>query len=586
MLGVSRNLYRTCLLAALAATVFNAGCNKKPISAPAPTTRAEAPTPRPTITFQADPTSVNKGESSTLSWSTTNADSWVYINNVGYVGGSGATGVNPSATTDYSCTAQGSGGSDGAHAATLTVYRRCSLPWGGTIAHSQSATAYQASTVPYGSTCVSQSRSCSDSTLSGTYQYGSCSVAAASSCTFNGTTVNHGSSVIAYQSASVPYGSTCVSQTRGCSNGTLSGTYAYSSCVVNPPPPPTCTLAPSQTIVAGSAAALSYTISGLVTSATINGSAVAPTATGTYTPAPPSTTSYTMTVSNSGGSNTCGPAVVTVNAPVGSGIPITGYAWSETIGWISLSGTTYGLLIGSGGLLNGYAWSENIGWVSANTSDLAGCPSAPCSATVSHGTLTGWLRAISADSSWDGWISLNGSNYGVTLSGGSFSGYAWGSDVPGWIDFSNARTVYAQCGAFYGCSGTNVIYSDTDCNVSTVATCVSPQMCSPGVPTCQVPPVTFVPGVGGITTGHLQVKPQVVRSGTSAKAYWNVSNVTSCSVVGSNGDSWSTILSGTLGKATTPITQRTTYTLRCTGLDGSAINETQVVNVTPVFQER
>ena len=50
-------------------------------------------------------------------------------------------------------------------------------------------------------------------------------------------TVNHGSSVTAYQTSSVPYGNTCasVSQTRTCTNGSLSGSYGYDSCSVDPP---------------------------------------------------------------------------------------------------------------------------------------------------------------------------------------------------------------------------------------------------------------------------------------------------------------------------------------------------------------
>src|SRR5688572_22735883 len=68
------------------------------------------------------------------------------------------------------------GGSDGWHSATLTVNppASCSLPWGGSIVHGASVTAYQASTVPYGSSCVSQTRSCSNGSLSGSYQYQSC----------------------------------------------------------------------------------------------------------------------------------------------------------------------------------------------------------------------------------------------------------------------------------------------------------------------------------------------------------------------------------------------------------------------------
>ncbi len=59
------------------------------------------------------------------------------------------------------------------------------------------------------------------------------------SCTFNGQTVAHGASVIAHQSATVPFGQTCVSQSRACTNGVLSGTYTNSSCSVTPALAPT-----------------------------------------------------------------------------------------------------------------------------------------------------------------------------------------------------------------------------------------------------------------------------------------------------------------------------------------------------------
>src|SRR3990167_247813 len=51
------------------------------------------------------------------------------------------------------------------------------------------------------------------------------------SCTFNGTTIAHNARVDAYQSSSVPLGGTaCVSEKRVCTNGTLSGTYQFSTC--------------------------------------------------------------------------------------------------------------------------------------------------------------------------------------------------------------------------------------------------------------------------------------------------------------------------------------------------------------------
>lgn len=50
----------------------------------------------------------------------------------------------------------------------------CSLPWGGTLAEGQSVTAYAAASAAYGG-CVSEIRSCTNGTLSGSNQYASCS---------------------------------------------------------------------------------------------------------------------------------------------------------------------------------------------------------------------------------------------------------------------------------------------------------------------------------------------------------------------------------------------------------------------------
>jgi hypothetical protein len=58
------------------------------------------------------------------------------------------------------------------------------------------------------------------------------SVGSAKSCTFNGKAIASGSSVTAYLASSVASGQTCKNQARTCSNGTLSGTYAYASCSV------------------------------------------------------------------------------------------------------------------------------------------------------------------------------------------------------------------------------------------------------------------------------------------------------------------------------------------------------------------
>jgi hypothetical protein len=111
---------------------------------------------------------------------------------------------------------------------------------GMTVAHGASVTAFASSTVPYGQTCAAQSqtRVCSNGSLSGSYSYGSCTVNQPASCLFNGQTIAHGASVTAYASSSVPYGQSCssVAQSRVCSNGTLSGSAPFGSCTVAPAP--------------------------------------------------------------------------------------------------------------------------------------------------------------------------------------------------------------------------------------------------------------------------------------------------------------------------------------------------------------
>ncbi len=117
----------------------------------------------------------------------------------------------------------------------VDVAKSCSFD-GVTIPHGGSVNAFQQSSVPAGSSCVAQDRVCNDGLLSGTNQFSTCSVNAAKSCLYNETTtIPHGGSVKAYQQSSVPAGSSCVTQDRTCSDGTLSGSYTKNTCLVESP---------------------------------------------------------------------------------------------------------------------------------------------------------------------------------------------------------------------------------------------------------------------------------------------------------------------------------------------------------------
>src|SRR5205807_10038989 len=116
---VSRSLYRASFLVAFAAAALSFGCGKKTVAPPPPPAPAPAPA-RPTVTLQASPASVNKGESSTLSWNSTDATQLSIEPEVGAVTAQGSTKVTPSDSTTYTITATGPGGSAGA-TATVTV---------------------------------------------------------------------------------------------------------------------------------------------------------------------------------------------------------------------------------------------------------------------------------------------------------------------------------------------------------------------------------------------------------------------------------------------------------------------------------
>jgi hypothetical protein len=150
-----------------------------------------------------------------------------------------------------------------------------------------------------------------------------------------------------------------------------------------------------------------------------------------------------------------------------------GYAWSSTIGWISLNcdegGSTGGSVCATSNYgvsfpdpmgtraFDGYAWSSNVGWISFKAADVT-TQCGPVASMDSAGNMSGWARVLSGSvaSGADGCISFasgaTGPKYGVTVSisgitpvvggvslpGGPVTGYAWGSTNVGWIWFNYA----------------------------------------------------------------------------------------------------------------------------------------------------
>ena len=144
------------------------------------------------------------------------------------------------------------------------------------------------------------------------------------------------------------------------------------------------------------------------------------------------------------------------------------------------------------------------------------------------------------------------------------------------------------------------------------------------------PWISFV--TEGASTGHLKAKPNIVAKGAVTHLFWHALNAASCTVKGTNGDSWSTLSSDSMtssnaspsagvsggskapgapfagpskpvpaliGVASSPIKNQTVFTLTCqalpyasspadSGLSSGAtsITESVIVNLVPVFQEK
>ncbi|HVN78622.1 MAG TPA: peptidoglycan-associated lipoprotein Pal [Terriglobia bacterium] len=100
------------IMAILIVASLSSGCKKKAPAPPPPPPppAAPAPKPTPTVTLSASPTSIERGQSSTLTWDSTNATNVSIDQGIGDVSTSGSRSVSPSASTTYTITARGEGG--------------------------------------------------------------------------------------------------------------------------------------------------------------------------------------------------------------------------------------------------------------------------------------------------------------------------------------------------------------------------------------------------------------------------------------------------------------------------------------------
>lgn len=102
-------MVRWCGLLFLLTLLLLSGCKKKPVPAP-PVPPAPPTPPAPTATLRAVPAAIEEGQSSTLSWNSTNATELRLEPAIGSVAPQGSTPVTPGRSTTYTIVATGPGG--------------------------------------------------------------------------------------------------------------------------------------------------------------------------------------------------------------------------------------------------------------------------------------------------------------------------------------------------------------------------------------------------------------------------------------------------------------------------------------------
>ena len=231
----------------------------------------------PSVSISASSETIQTGESSTLSWSSSNAETATIDQGIGDIPVNGSITVSPSQTTTYTITATGPGGT-ATDSVTVTVIYPAP-----TVSISASPDTIQ----PGGSTTLSWTSSNADSAeinngIGSVPVNGSLTVSPAETTTYTITVTGPGGTATASVTVTVTY-----------------------------PAPSVSISAAPDTIQSGGSATLSWTSSNADSATIDNGIGSVP-VDGSITVSPAETTTYTITVNGPGGTATAGVTVTTV----------------------------------------------------------------------------------------------------------------------------------------------------------------------------------------------------------------------------------------------------------------------------------
>jgi hypothetical protein len=141
----------------------------------------------------------------------------------------------------------------------------------------------------------------------------------------------------------------------------------------------------------------------------------------------------------------------------------------------------------------------------------------------------------------------------------------------GYVKRDNKCVRSTECTTPPRCDGNDLVNS---CTGDTISTC--DWGCAAGA--CKAAPAP---------SATLKAVPLLVHSGGTTSVSWSAFKVASCTVRGTNGDSWTGKASD--GKTSSAISGQTIYTLHCNGYAGAnppSIDKSVIVNIVPTFNEK
>ena len=138
---------------------------------------------------------------------------------------------------------------------------------------------------------------------------------------------------------------------------------------------------------------------------------------------------------------------------------------------------------------------------------------------------------------------------------------------------SGNTCVKSKCDDADYCNGNDSWHITAACEANLVTKCSGTCMNGSCLP-------IVVPGPASVS---IKVTPSLVRKGSTTRVSWSSANTKSCSVIGSNGDSWIGIAGAQVSK---PINAQTTFVATCKAKVGGTVSTSTQVILAPVYQEK